>query len=79
LSYKIFFCTQYAPRRLHASETDCKEPNVEHELELETPQLSDLVPEYKEILDSVRKILENMAVKVVANPEPLVLIETESC
>ena len=35
--------TRYTSHLLYASEADCKEPNVEQELELEKSQLSDLV------------------------------------
>jgi len=61
---------------LYASETDCKESNVEHEPELERSQFSDLVVEYKEILAGMWKILKSMAAKVVGTKPP-VLVETE--
>jgi len=60
--------TLYAPH-LYAFEADCKEPNVEQELELEKPQLSDLVAECKEILASVGKLLASYATKVVLDSE----------
>ena len=61
---------------LHASEADCKEPNIEQEPELEKPQFNVLVAECKEILAGVGKILENMTAKGV-DPEPPTLVETE--
>ena len=73
----IFFIHRYAPYFLHASETDCEEPNIEHKLEIERPQFGDLVAECKEILAGMRKILESMDAKIVTYLEPLVLIETE--
>jgi len=70
-----FLRTWYAPHFLHASDAHCEELNVEHELELERPQCSDLVTEYKELLASIGEILENMATKG-ADPEPTTLTET---
>jgi len=75
-SYKILR-TRYAPHLLHASETNCEEPNVEHEPELERPQFSDLVAVCKEILAGMGNILESMTAKAVTDPEPPVLVETE--
>jgi len=68
-------CTLYAPHFLYASEVDCEEPNVEHELELEKLQFSDLVAECKKILASVGKLLASYAAKVDSDLEPPVLIE----
>jgi len=70
------FCTRYTPH-LYAFEGDCKEPNAEHELELEKPQLSDLIAECKEILDCLGKILENMTVKINTDSKPPVLVEPD--
>ena len=55
----------------YASKADCKEPNVEKELE--KPHLSDLVVECKEILTSVGKLLAIYVARV--DPEPLVFVE----
>jgi len=60
-----------------ASEVNYKEPNVEHELELERPQLNDLVAECKEILNSMEKIIESLAAKVGIDPEPSILVKPE--
>ena len=67
--------TRYAPHLLHASEADCKEPNVEHESKLKRSQFSDLVAEYKEILAGMRKILKCMTTKIT-DSEPPALVET---
>ena len=77
LSYKIIFRTLYAPYFFYAPEIDCEEPNVEHEPELEKPQFSDLVTEYKEILANVGKLLASYAAKVDSDPEPTILIEPD--
>ena len=71
-----FLRTRYARHFLHASEVDCKEPNVEHEPELERPQFSNIVVECKVILAGVGRILESMAVKVT-DPEPPALVVIE--
>ena len=69
--------TRYAAHLLYASETDCKKPNVEHELKLEKKQLSDLVAECNEILASIGKLLASYAAKVDPDPEPPVFIEPD--
>ena len=66
--------TLYAPHFLYASEVDCKELNVEQELELEKPQLSYLVAECKQILTNVGKLLASYAAKIDPNPDSLVFV-----
>ena len=60
----------YAPHLLYVSKANHKKPDVEQDLELEKPQLSDLVAECKEILASVEKLLASYAAKVDLDPEP---------
>ena len=76
LPCRIFFRNRYAPYLFHASEIECTGPNVEHEVERDRLQFNDLVAECKELLISVGKILENMAVKGT-DLKPPALIETE--
>ena len=59
------------------SEADYKEHDVEHEPELEKPQLINLVTEYRVILAKVRKLLESMAIKVDIDSAASVLVEPE--
>ena len=67
----------YAPHLLHASEANYKEPNVEHELELEKPQFSDQVIECKKILAGVGELLASYTAKIDSDPEPSVLVEPD--
>jgi len=71
---KYLLCTLHAQHSLCSSETNYREPNVEHKPELEKAQLVDLVAECMEILANVGKLLESMVVKVDTDSAPPVLV-----